>query len=207
MKLTKFEHACFTITKDDQTVVVDPGSWSADFVPTTDIVAVVITHEHADHFFEAQLEKIAEKNPAAVVVAHESITANVTVLPTKSAEVGETVTVGPFSLTFYGGGHAAIYDGYPQIANLGVLINDAVYYPGDSFALPEKQVDVLALPVSAPWMKLSESMDFCKEVNARLVFPTHDAILSDAGKLVVDKLLGGVASQYQRLAEPIEVDG
>ena len=207
MKLTKFEHACFTVTKDNQTVVVDPGSWSTDFIPTADIVAVVITHEHADHFFEAQLEKIAQVAPTAVVVAHESITANMTVLSTRPTEAGKTVEVGPFSLTFYGGDHAIIYDGYPQIANLGVLINDAIYYPGDSFALPEKQVDTLALPVSAPWMKLSESMDFCKEVNARLVFPTHDAILSDAGKLVVDKLLGGVASQYQRLAEPIEIDG
>jgi len=207
MKLTKFEHACFTVTKDNQTVVVDPGSWSTDFTPTADIVAVVITHEHADHLFEAQLEKIAQVAPTAVVVAHESITANITVLSTRPTEAGKTVEVGPFSLTFYGGDHATIYDGYPQIANLGVLINDAIYYPGDSFALPEKQVDTLALPVSAPWMKLSESMDFCKEVNARLVFPTHDAILSDAGKLVVDKLLGGVASQYQRLAEPIEIDG
>jgi len=207
MKLTKFEHACFTVTKDDQTVVVDPGSWSTDFTPTADIVAVVITHEHEDHFYMAQLKKIAEKSPAAVVIAHESITANISVLPTKSAVAGETITVGPFSLTFYGGDHAAIYDGYPQIANLGVLINDSIYYPGDSFALPEKSVDTLALPVSAPWMKLSESMDFCKEVNARLVFPTHDAILSDVGKLVVDKLLGGVASQYQRLAGSIEIDG
>lgn len=207
MKLTKFEHACFTVAKDDQTLAVDPGNWSTDFVPTTDIVAVVITHEHADHFYEEQLERIAEKNPTAVVIAHESITSNIHVLPTKAANVGDTLAVGPFSLTFYGGEHATIYDGHPKVANLGVLINSSLYYPGDSFALPEQAVDTLALPVSAPWMKVSESMDFCKEVNAGLVFPTHDAILSDAGKSVVDTLFGGVASQYRRLVEPVEIDG
>lgn len=207
MKITKFEHACFTVTKDDQTLVVDPGNWSTDFVPTSTIVAVVITHHHADHFYQDQLKKIAEKNPAAVVIAHESIISDITVLPTKSAAVGDTVTVGSFDLTFYGGEHATIYDGYPKAVNLGVLINEQIYYPGDSFALPEKPVDVLALPASAPWMKISEAMDFCKEVNARLVFPTHDAVLSDIGKGLADRLLSSVANQYQRIVEPIDVDG
>jgi L-ascorbate metabolism protein UlaG (beta-lactamase superfamily) len=207
MKITKFEHACFMVTKDDQTLVVDPGNWSSDFRTPSNVVAVIITHEHEDHFDQSKLQQIAEQNPTAVVIADESITSKVTILPTKSVAAGETQIVGPFTLTFYGGEHAIIYDGYPKVTNLGVLINNTLYYPGDSFALPEKPIDTLALPVSAPWMKISDAMIFCKEVNPRLVFPTHDAILSDSGKALVDRLLGGVSNQYQRLVEPIEIDG
>lgn len=88
------------------------------------------------------------------------------------------------------------------------MINKHLYYPGDSFAIPEQQqIDTLALPVSAPWMKMSEAMDFCKTINAKLVFPTHDAILSDAGKSLVDRLVSGVSNQYHRISDPIEVDG
>jgi len=208
MKLTKYGHACFTVTKDDATLVVDPGNWSTDTPDLSNVVAVVITHEHADHFDHEQLQKIATHCPDATVFAHESITNAISELPTHSVAVGDTVTVGPFTLSFYGGTHATIYADYPQTANLGVMVNDTLYYPGDSFAVPDKPVQVLALPASAPWMRISESMDFCKAVDASvLVFPTHDAILSDVGKSLADKLLGGISSHYKRLVEPVEIDG
>lgn len=207
MRIQKYEHACFSVTKDDKTLVVDPGNWSLDFTPPVNIVAVVITHEHADHFNHNQLSKIAEQNPEAILVAHESITGQVTELPTQSVSVGDTVSIGPFALSFFGGDHATIYADYPHVANLGVLVNHTLYYPGDSFATPNQPVDTLALPASAPWMKISEAMDFCKTVNARLTFPTHDAILSDAGKSLADKLLSSVSNNYLRLSEPLEIDG
>lgn len=207
MKLTKFEHACFAVTKDSQTLIVDPGNWSTDFTTPTDVVAVVITHEHADHFDQSKLQKIAAQNPQAVVVAHETITKQITVLPTKSVVAGDSLTIGPFTLDFYGGQHATIYQDYPRVDNLGVMINKCLYYPGDSFSLPEQPVDTLALPVSAPWMKISEAMDFCKAIDANLVFPTHDAILSDTGKSLVDRLVSSVASRYLRINDSIEING
>jgi hypothetical protein len=89
------------------------------------------------------------------------------------------------------------------------MVNDLLYYPGDSFVLPEKPVDTLALPASAPWMKLSEAADFMTDIHPRLAFPTHDAILSDAGKNIADTLFTTFASkndiQYQRLSGPIDV--
>ena len=207
MKIQKYDHACFSVTKDDKTLVVDPGDWSSDFAVPTDVVAVVITHEHADHFDHEKLHKIAEKNPTAILFAHESITNQVTELPTKSVASSDSASVGPFTLNFFGGKHAIIYADYPHVANLGVMVNDTLYYPGDSFDLPNRPVDTLALPVSGPWMKLGEAMDFCSTVNARLVFPTHDAILSDGGKSLADKLIGSVANNYHRLTEPLEIDG
>ena len=103
------------------------------------------------------------------------------------------------------GGPSSPEDG-ARVANLGVMVNDTVYYPGDSFTKPEKPVKVLALPITAPWLKIGEVMDFLAEVNA---FPTHDAIASNQGKALVDRMLGGVAeghgSEYKRLTDTIEL--
>ncbi len=209
MKLTKYEHACFTVEKDGQILVVDPGNLSTDFIAPEGVVGIVITHEHADHFDHEQLAAIMDKNPDAVIIAHSKITDQIEVFQTRSVAAGDTFTVGEFSLEFFGGLHALIHPSIPQIANLGVMIDELIYYPGDSFTLPEKSVDVLAIPANAPWMKIGESMDFMTAVGPRLVFPTHDAFLSDRGDGLVDRILGATAQSigatYQRIDDSIEV--
>jgi L-ascorbate metabolism protein UlaG (beta-lactamase superfamily) len=209
MKITKYEHACFTVEKDGQVLVVDPGAFTTDFIAPENVVAVVITHEHQDHFDHEQLAAIVDKNPDAVIIGHESVTSKIEVFETKTAQAGDKITVGEFDLEFFGGDHALIYESIPKAANLGVMINKLLYFPGDSFTLPNKPVDTLAIPASAPWMKIGEAMDFLVAVNPRLAFPTHDAILSDAGKGLSDSLLGGIASangtEYKRLEAPLEI--
>ena len=54
-------------------------------------------------------------------------------------------------------------------------------HPGDSFYIPFEQIDVLALPSAAPWMKLSESVDYLRAMAPRVAVPIHQAVLSDAG--------------------------
>lgn len=208
MKLTKFEHACFTVEKDGRVLVVDLGNFTTDFVTPENVTAIVITHEHPDHFDTSQLQAIIDKNPNAVIVAHESITSRLDNFRIQAVAAGEHLTIGNFELDFYGGKHAIIYPDIPTIANLGVMINDQIYYPGDSFTTPERDVKVLALPVAAPWMKISEAIDFARMVKPVHIFPTHDAILSDAGKDIADRvvrLLVDTTTQYQRLTEPLEL--
>lgn len=209
MKLTKYEHACFTVEKDNQILVVDPGAFSSDFLPPENVIGVVITHEHGDHYDHDMIAQIVDKNPDALILGHESVVSHIEVFETKAVAAGEIVTVGPFELEFFGGLHALIHESIPRVANLGVLINELLYYPGDSFNLPEKSVDTLAIPASAPWLKIGEAIDFLLAIKPRLAFPTHDAILSDSGKQISDTLLGNVAKQnnieYVRLKEQIEI--
>jgi L-ascorbate metabolism protein UlaG (beta-lactamase superfamily) len=209
MKLTKYEHACFTVEKEGQILVVDPGGFTSDFIAPENVVGVVVTHEHQDHFDHEQIAAIIDKNPNAIIIGHNDIMKQIEVFTTKSVAAGDTVEVGPFSLEFFGGEHAVIHPSMPVVANLGVMINDLLYYPGDSFTLPEKPVDVLALPIGAPWLKISETMDFLTAVKPRLAFPTHDAVLSNIGKSLPDRMLTGFAESYggiyQRLEEPIEI--
>lgn len=209
MNVTKYQHACFTAEVDSQLLVVDPGNFSADFIAPDHVVAVVITHEHADHFDHDHLAAIMDKNPDAVILAPEAVTAQIEVFNTRSVAAGDIVAVGPFNLEFFGGQHAVIHDSMPIAANLGVMINDLLYYPGDSFTLPEKSVDTLAIPAAAPWMKIGEAIDFLVAVRPRLAFPTHDAILSDAGRSLADTMLGSFGEKngidYRRLDTTLEI--
>ena len=212
MRLTKYEHACFTLEKDGKLLVVDPGAYTTDLPALESVAAIVVTHEHADHFDVSALGAIIAHNPDARIFAHESITRQFgDTLPHSSVVAGEGIEAGPFKLEFYGGDHAVIHPDIPGIANLGVMIDGMVYYPGDSFTQPKRPVDVLALPTAAPWMKMSEAFDFLTTVKPRLAFPTHDAISSDAGKQLADRMMPmfaeKVGATYMRLTEPLEIDG
>jgi len=184
MEIRKFRHACLELTKDNKSLIIDPGGWSTDFEPNDKIIGVVITHEHGDHFEKAQLQKILKKNPEVCIYAHVDIIAQLDDFAEtkRSVAAGETVIVGPFSLRFTGGTHATIHPDYPVCANLGVIVDDGkLYYPGDSYALPNCDIDMLAVPASAPWMKMSEAMDFITAVKPKSCFPTHDVLLSPEG--------------------------
>lgn len=212
MRLTKYEHACFTLEKDGKLVVVDPGAYTTDLPALENVVAVVVTHEHADHFDVTALGAIVAHSPEAVIYAHADVTRQFgDTLPHQAVAAGQSVTAGPFTLEFLGGDHAVIHPDLPVPANLAVMINDTLYYPGDSFFLPGRPVDTLALPTAAPWMKMSEAFDFLVAVKPRLAFPTHDAISSDAGKNLADTMMPMFAQKigatYQRLHVPIDIDG
>lgn len=209
MQLTKYDHACFTLEKDNQLLVVDPGEWSSDFISPSNVVAIVITHDHSDHFDHEQIAAIIDENPDAIIIGPKTVTSRIEVFQTKTVQPGDSIDVGSFHLEFFGGKHATIHPSIPPTTNVGVLVNELLYYPGDSLTLPGRPVDTLALPVAAPWIKISEAMDFLTQVHPRLAFPTHDAILSPIGKELVDGRLAATAqevgSTYQRLTKTITI--
>jgi hypothetical protein len=89
------------------------------------------------------------------------------------------------------------------------LVEGGLYHPGDSFDLPEgATVDTLFVPISAPWLKAAESVDFVRSVAPRRAFALHDHLLSAAGLPIVDSLLSRLAgTPYRRLApgEPVSL--
>ncbi len=117
---------------------------------------------------------------------------------------GGEESCGLFKLRFFGENHALVHDNLPQTQNIGVMVNDNLYYPGDSFTKPGAKVTTLALPVGAPWLKTGESIDFLSSVKPALCFPTHDAILSEKGNSASDAWLGQWCEQnnirFKRLA-------
>jgi hypothetical protein len=158
----------------------------------------------AFHFDSKLVQTILLANPKAAIIAPETVSGQFNNNTAVAISVNQPYTVGPFLLQFYGGSHANISDGIPVPPNYGVLADNSFYYPGDSFALPENIViKTLALPVSAPWLKISEVIDFLELAKPEFVFPTHDAILSTAGKEIIDRMLSAATSGqhgvYRRL--------
>ena len=203
MELTKYEHACFTVEKDGKCIVVDPGYLTTDFSISENIIAIIITHDHGDHFSEDQIANIISKNPTAVIIGPQEVTTKLSSYETRTVHGGDSFAVEGFDLDFYGDTHATVHPELPIGQNVGVLIEDRLYYPGDSFTIPEKSVDTLALPVAAPWLKIDDAIEFMKSIGARFTFPTHDAILSTSGKQFADSMLGHFAevagTEYRRI--------
>lgn len=182
MRITKLQHATLIVSEGDAKLVIDPGSFTPDLGDLTGVVGVVITHEHADHWTPEHLNAVLAVNPEAKIFAVAGVVAAASDFDITEVHAGDEVTVGPFTLGFFGGTHAVIHSSIPVVDNLGVLVNGSLYYPGDSFTVPEGvEVDVLATPASAPWLKVAEVIDYVLEVKPRRSFPTHELVNSAAG--------------------------
>jgi L-ascorbate metabolism protein UlaG (beta-lactamase superfamily) len=203
MKLTKFQHACFVVEKEGASIVVDPGNFTHDFIMPKQVAAVFITHNHPDHLDKQLVITILRDNPKAILLAHESIINDFNNENTQAITVGETVDVGGINLRFVGGKHEPIDTSVPTPVNIGVIIENRLYYPGDSYFVPTEPVKELLLPVSAPWLNISNAMDVVRAIRPTHIFPTHDAILSSEGQNLVDNLATHITTDlnasYQRI--------
>lgn len=183
MRVTKYEHASLRIDESGDTLLIDPGSFTTPLDDLTGVVAVVITHEHPDHWTADHLDRILRDAPGIPVFAPEGVAAAASDHEITVVAPGDTVTAGRFTLRFFGGTHEVIHSSLPTIQNVGVLVNDRLYYPGDSYAVPEGvEVDTLAAPLGAPWLRIGDAMDFVLAVEPRRAFGTHDMTLSVIGK-------------------------
>jgi len=205
MRLTKFEHAALLLEDSGQKLFVDPGSFTTALTDTSNTVAVVITHEHGDHWTPEQLSRVVEMNPGVPIYGPEGVAAAATDFDITVVQAGDTVEAGPFTLRFFGGEHAVIHSSIPVVDNLGVLINDELFYPGDSFTVPDGvDVDVLAVPSSAPWLKAGEFIDYVLAVKPKRSFPTHEMVNSVAGKQMANARIAWATEQNGGQFFPLE---
>ncbi|WP_026423420.1 MBL fold metallo-hydrolase [Actinokineospora inagensis] len=182
MKLTLFGHACVLVETGAARVLVDPGMFSPGFEDLRDLDAVLITHQHFDHFDPNRLPGLMAANQHAELVVDPGTAVEVEKLGLRERVVhsGDSLPIGGSVLSVVGGEHAVIHQDIPVIPNVGYLIDHgAFYYPGDSFVVPEQKVDVLALPTGAPWLKLGEAIDYFRAVAPRVAVPVHDLTLAE----------------------------
>jgi len=183
MRVTKQEHACLILESAGKTLVIDPGVFTTALIGLNDVVAVVMTHEHGDHWTADQLNHILDRNPGVKFYGPEGVAIAASDFDITVVRDGDMVAADPFALRFYGEKHAVIHSSIPIVDNVAVLVNDALYYPGDSFTVPEGvEVDTLAAPVGAPWLKIGDAIDFVLAVRPRRAFATHEMVLSTVGK-------------------------
>lgn len=210
MKVTKYEHACLDITEGGSRLIVCPGTFTTSLTNFDRVTAVVITHIHADHFDEDKVKAIINSNPDVKIYT----TAEVKEKQGDKAIVGQPgqpIKVGDFNLEFFGDNHAVIDPKTPVVQNIGVLVNNKFYYPGDSLTPCLKTFDVLAVPASAPWLRIGETIPLIEESDCKAVLPTHNALLSDIGHNTTNNWLqtfaerSGKEFKYLKPGESIEI--
>ncbi|MFB7307642.1 MBL fold metallo-hydrolase [Streptomyces sp. NPDC056192] len=194
LTLTKKTHSCIRLEKDGRTLVIDPGGFSEqDAALGAD--AMLVTHEHADHFDEGRLRAGLEANPAAEVWTLRSVAEQLSAaFPGRVHTVGhgDTFTAAGFDVQVHGELHAVIHPDIPQITNIGFLVDGSLFHPGDALTVPDHPVDTLMLPVMAPWNKISEVIDYVREVEPRRAIDIHDALLTDLARPIYDRQIGSL---------------
>lgn len=208
MSITALGHSCVLLDRGGRSLIIDPGVFS-DLSRLHRVKAVLITHEHADHVDVSRVVQALTSEPQLEVWAPAGVAMQLTTTSapadrTHAVADGDAFTAAGFQVRALGERHALIHADLPEVANVGFLIDDIVFHPGDAFtpAPSHVQVEVLFLPISAPWMALRDAVAYLRTVAPRVAIPVHDAILSDPGKTLTDRMLGTLAppSEYRRIA-------
>jgi L-ascorbate metabolism protein UlaG (beta-lactamase superfamily) len=193
MEFTKKGHSCVRLGKDGGTLVIDPGGFSEeDAAAGAD--AVLVTHEHPDHFDEGRLRAALDASPATELWTLRSVAERLSAAyPGRVHTVGggDTFRAAGFDVEVHGELHAVIHPDIPRITNVGFAVDDgAVFHPGDALTDPGRPVHTLLLPVQAPWSKFSEIVDYVRRLRPERALAIHDGLLADAGHAVYGRSLG-----------------
>lgn len=211
MQLTHFGHSCLLAsfpsgTAGETTILFDPGTFSHGFEGITGLDAILITHQHPDHADTERLPALLDANPQAKLYADPQTAAQLGA-PWQAVHAGDAFTIGQLSVRGVGGTHAVIHPDLPVIDNTSYLIGDAdhparLMHPGDALFVPDEPIDVLATPAAAPWMKISEAVDYLRAVAPARAVPIHQGIIEPNARGIYYGRLSEMTSTDFQVLDP-----
>src|SRR5215203_1205897 len=186
VRISKYIHSCLLFEHEGEKLLFDPGTYSfleGRVTPETfrDVSTVVITHSHPDHLALEPLKQILAVSGADVVTNGEvAVILRDEGIDATTIEEG-TLTAGAFTLRAIPTPHEAILtDTVPR--HTAFLVNDQVLNCADSFAdplLPYAGVELLIMPVMAPFLTEVGAAAFARRMRPSQVIPVHDGYVKD----------------------------
>jgi len=194
VRLTKMVHACVRVEKLGRTLVIDPGSFTEPEA-LDGAEAVLMTHEHPDHFDMARLADAIGRRPELEMWSTAAVTEQLGGASSRihAVRMGDTFEAAGFEVSVHGELHAVVNPAWPTLENVGFLVDGVTFHPGDAYTVPDGAVETLLVPTSAPWLKFAELSDYVREVSPKRAYSIHDGFLNDAGLALIDGLLGRLA--------------
>jgi L-ascorbate metabolism protein UlaG (beta-lactamase superfamily) len=172
-RITRYTHSCVRIERDGAVLVVDPGIWSEPSA-LDGADAVLVTHEHSDHVDVLRLVGLG-------VPVYAPAGARISGLDVIRVKPGTPFTPAGFGVTAVGARHAQVFEDEPDCANLGYIIDDRIYHPGDALFVPDQPIETLLVPLQASWLKTAEAISFLRAVGPKRAFGIHDAQINSRG--------------------------
>lgn len=201
MKLIKYSHSCIRLQNNNKTLVLDPGNFSEVEEALKGADFILITHAHPDHFEAEKVAAFLEAHPETELYAPQAVIDElkdkVKGAKLHNAQAEESFFLEGFDIKTFGGQHALIHPLIRTIDNVGYLINDDLFHPGDSLVVPHQlKVKTLLVPIHAPWNKIQEVIDYIIAVGAEKAYPIHNALLSENGHGIIEGQLKNFGEKY-----------
>lgn len=185
MELTKLEHSCVYVCRDNKAALFDPGVMSTQAISAAKIIKlddIFITHGHIDHFDPSIVSDLVSRFPNVRITAPQSVV-------TKLAEQGIAATSSSFEgISLFDSPHETVKPLFPgtDVDQIGVTYQGVISHPGDShsFTLTQPAL-VLALPVTAPWGTSVRALQLALELRPKFVLPIHDWHWRDEARIEI----------------------
>ncbi len=199
MQVTRLGHAAILVETSSARLLIDPGAYTTDWHELSDLDAVLVTHQHPDHVDAVNIAGLMGRNPEARLVAEEGV---ITLLAERGLDAAvatpnDQLDFAGIVVEVVGGAHAVIHPSLPRVGNVGYVVSAGggprFFHPGDAYDTAPAAIDVLALPLTAPWARAAATADFLNEVAPTRAFPIHDGGLNETGWGLYLRVVGGLA--------------
>lgn len=178
--LTKFAQSCFLFEKAGHRLLLDPGKFDFDQhgrrpEDWPSLEGIIITHEHFDHADLEVIKFLTERDRCSVYTtstfAQQLVAVGVTAT---GMQPNETVDIGAFTIRSISQQHGALSGGRPIPENIGFIVDETFYTPGDSIPVPEMpKAPVLLVPVAGPEMNFVTAKMMIEASQPQLAVAMH----------------------------------